>query len=215
MEAVIFDMDGTLVDSMPLHVKAIRVALDGACEFEDEYIYNRAGVRLAHIFKEMMPDKGEGELSRLIAKKKEIFLEMSKGGVPPIPGVDGFIQRLKGDGVPIAVASSSSRQSVERMLKKAGLAGYFEVVVTATEVKEDKPDPRIFLEAAERMGVQPSGCVVFEDATKGIEGAHRAGMKAVAVLHGKTASREALSKADLVINDYREISVEGLRELGT
>jgi HAD superfamily hydrolase (TIGR01509 family) len=179
----IFDCDGTIADSMPLHLRAWRAALaaHGATfDFTWDLHMRRAGKALEVIVEELNTQFGTRLDPNAVARaQREIYLELLPMVQPVKPVVD-LIMSLAGRRR-MAVASGSDLGSVRGTLRALGLLEVIPVVVTAFDVKHGKPAPDLFLLAAERIGVAPSDCVVFEDSSLGIEAAQRAGMHSVLV----------------------------------
>jgi HAD superfamily hydrolase (TIGR01509 family) len=179
----IFDCDGTIADSMPLHFRAWRAALaaHGATfEFTWDLHQRRAGKALEVIVEELNIEFGTRLDANAVARaEREMYLELLPMVRPVKPVVD-LILSLAGRRS-MAVASGSDLESVRGTLQALGLLELLPVVVTAFDVKHGKPAPDLFLLAAERIGVAPSDCVVFEDSALGIEAAERAGMHSVLV----------------------------------
>ena len=172
-EGYIFDLDGTLVDSMPLHYRAWREALAraGACGGKSandvvRFLNERYGMHM--------------DAESTAADKRRIYLEMlEKEGMQPIQEVVEFVHSL-GD-APKAIATGSAMPGASRTLAAAGLSGLFDVILTPDEVEHGKPAPDMFLKAAELLGASPDRCVVFEDAEPGMKAAAAAGMDCIQV----------------------------------
>ena len=179
---LIFDCDGTLADTMPLHFIAwTRLFNRLGVPFPEERFYAMGGIPTARIIQTVCADFGvdPGEdVTPLVAEKEAAFLE-SIELVRPIEAVVAIYHQYSG-AYPIAVASGGYRDVVLRTLAAIGLTE-FDAVVCAEETARHKPEPDVFLEAARRLGVDPQGCVVFEDTDIGLEAAHRAGMRSVDV----------------------------------
>ena len=182
-KALIFDLDGTLVDSMPVHFKAWSKALaeHGAPGVFPEDIFYAMGGRPTRDIVEVL--NGEQGLhldpeAVAFSKKKHYLKELES--VELLDEVAEFAKANRGK-VPMAVASGGSRVVVEKTLQAVGVADWFDEVVSCDEVKNGKPAPDTFLEAAARLGVAPEDCVVFEDGRAGIAGARAAGMEVVVV----------------------------------
>ena len=182
-KALIFDLDGTLVDSMPAHFQAWCAALEdhGAPGiFGEDVFYAMGGRPTKDIVKEL-----NGELNRSLdpdavsASKRMAFLEILDQ-IDIIEPVVNFAKEHHGK-VPLAVATGGTRKIATLTLEKAGILDLFDTIVTADDVECGKPDPEVFLKAAERIGVDPKDCVAFEDAAPGIMAAQTAGMKVVSV----------------------------------
>lgn len=179
----IFDCDGTLVDTMPLHYRAWSAALQRfglAGELDEELFYALGGVptrRVAELLGEhygLMLDP-----DRVFHEKEELFLEM-QGELRVIPAVVEFARRAA-KRAPVSVASGGPKPIVRQTLERAGIADLFPVVVTPEDVLHGKPAPDMFLLAAAKMGVAPAACLVFEDAEPGFRAAEAAGMQCVRV----------------------------------
>jgi HAD superfamily hydrolase (TIGR01509 family) len=181
--AYIFDCDGTLADTMPIHYRAWVDALRQAGwphTFTEELFYSLGGVPTPKIIERLNVQFGTAlSVPDVFHLKEEVFREYSRGVQPVIPVVEfarGVIGRK-----PTAVASGGPRVVVMETLERIGLAGKFDVVVTADDVDHGKPSPDMFLLAARRLGVEPSRCLVFEDAEPGWRAAEAAGMACVVV----------------------------------
>ena len=179
----IFDLDGTLIDTMPLHYRAWDAAMREAGlphALDEDHFYSLGGVptrRVAELFGEHYGLKLDPDL---VFHAKEAFFSELQKDVRLIEPVVEFARRMSKTH-PLSIASGGPRIIVERSLEITGLAPLFPVVVTADDVKHGKPSPDMFLLAARNMGVTPTACLVFEDADPGIQGAKAAGMKVVRV----------------------------------
>lgn len=182
-EAFIFDCDGTLADTMPAHFTAWSRALKGGgatFEFTWPLFVSRAGMSMEGTVLELGEQFGEPlDAAAISLRQREIFLELSEH-IEPIREVTDFA-RLVRKNRPAAVASGSSRASVERTLTVVGVRDLFEVIITPENVAHGKPHPDSFLLAAEKLGVTPERCLVIEDGELGFEAARRAGMDFVVV----------------------------------
>lgn len=182
-EGFIFDCDGTLADTMPAHFVAWRNALsEGGATFEFTWslFVSRAGMTMERTVIELSEQFAEPLDPNLISTRQRSFFEELSTQIEPIVEVTEFARRLHRRH-PIAVASGSSRNSVERTLTAVGVRELFEVIVTPEDVTHGKPSPESFLLAAQRLGVRPERCLVIEDGELGFEAARRAGMDYVVV----------------------------------
>jgi HAD superfamily hydrolase (TIGR01509 family) len=181
--AAIFDCDGTLADTMPLHYKAWRETLDPlGCPFPEAQFYAWGGVTAREIILRLNEEHGLRMDADEVSHSKEMNYRQLIPTVQPIDAVIAEARRLHGQ-CPLAVASGGMRPLVEETLRVLHIDNLFPVVVGSGDVERGKPEPDVFLKAALLLGVEPTGCVVYEDAPAGIEAARRAGMKAVNVLH--------------------------------
>jgi len=182
--AFIFDCDGTLADSMPLHQKAWIAALRkyGAnIDFSWELFMSRAGKTIELTVAELNAEFGLSLDPSLVAAAQRAEFDALAVGIQPLDEVVAFARERARAGCPVAVASGGDAPTVQRTLRTIGVSDLFPIVVTAEEVAHGKPAPDLFLLAAERMGVPPADCLVFEDSLLGITAAQRAGMGAVLV----------------------------------
>jgi beta-phosphoglucomutase-like phosphatase (HAD superfamily) len=179
----IFDCDGTLADSMPLHHEAWRVALlaHGArFDFGWELFVRRAGMTIEATVAELNVEFGTQLDPVSVARRQRAEYEARLPQIRPLTSVVEYLRAVAGHS-PVSVASGSERGQVLRTLEVIGILPLVPIVVTAAEVARGKPFPDLFLLAAEKMGVLPADCVVFEDAELGILAAERAGMGSVRV----------------------------------
>lgn len=174
--AIIFDCDGTLADSMPIHFVAWSQTLQPlGVQFDEERFYALAGVPSDRILALLGQEQGiELDVERLAIEKEEKFL-LHLPNLQPIPEVVQLALDSR-EKMPIAVASGGFREIVHLQLKHLGINEIFPVVVTAEDTTRHKPEPDVFLKAADLLGVSPEGCCVLEDSDLGIEAARRAGM---------------------------------------
>lgn len=179
--AVIFDCDGTLADTMPLHYRAWQATLQRhGAEMSEQLFYDLGGVPTVEIVRILNRRFGYGLDPEGIAHEKEALYEQLLPEAAPVPEVVTLAQTLHG-ALPLAVASGGLRRLVDQTVAALGLRGVFPVVCTTEDVERGKPEPDLFLLAADRLGVEPAGCLVLEDADLGLEAAGRAGMQAVDV----------------------------------
>lgn len=182
-EAVIFDCDGTLVDSMPAHFEAWceALALHGAGGvFKEDVFFAMGGRPTLDIVVELNDEYNlKLDPAAVALAKREAFLKRLST-VTLIEEVAEFAQSLRGK-MPMAIATGGSRMVIEKTLQIVGASDWFDEVVTADDVAEGKPAPDIFLRAAKLLGVSPAKCLVVEDAPAGIIAAQRAGMQVIGI----------------------------------
>ena len=182
-KALIFDLDGTLVDSMPAHFKAWSQALADQGEpgvFPEDIFYAMGGRPTRDIVEIINGEKGLHLNHDAVALSKKRHYLKVLDTVELVEEVASFARENRGK-VPMAVASGGSRVVVEKTLQSVGISDWFDEVVSSDEVENGKPAPDIFLETALRLGVAPEDCVVFEDGRAGIAAARSAGMEVVVV----------------------------------
>jgi len=181
IRALIFDCDGTLADSMPLHWEAWQVILQRhGLQFSEQRFYALGGVPSRDILRELCREQGIPIDPLAIAREKEAAYLERLPRIRPIEPVIAIARAHRGQ-LPLAVASGGSRHIIERVLRHLGIREWFEVVVTNEDVTRQKPAPDIFLEAARRLGVPPAQCRAYEDTELGLESIRAAGMEAVDV----------------------------------
>jgi len=215
LKAVIFDMDGVLVDSEPWHYEIEttlfkKLGLNVSEELHHTYI-GTAGDLMYSDLKEKFEILLT--LEELLKWDEEyrinIFSEMR--GINPNPGVIELLKELKTSGIKLAVATSSVPGIVEMILKKCGIDSFFETVITTVQAGKSKPAPDVYMLAAERIGISPENCVVFEDSFNGIRAAKGASMYCIAYQPHNVFVQNT-SEADKLINSFKEINVGLIRQ---
>lgn len=174
--AILFDCDGTLADTMPAHYRAwLHVTKHHGLCFDEDYFYALGGRPTRDILATLAGEASiEIDLDQASEMKEQAFLEQV-AHVKAIDPVIAAVRRAHGH-VPVAVVTGGYRDVCEKILCQIGVREYFDVIVASEDTSRHKPDPDPFLEAARRLGVQPEGCLVWEDSDLGVESARRAGM---------------------------------------
>ena len=182
--ALIFDMDGTLVDNMRFHEDAWgKLLTSHGLPFDaDEFFHRTAGMAAAEIIAPLFPQATPAEIVALGEDKEAFYRDAYRAHVAALPGLLPLMARAQSCGVPMAVASAAPPENIALVLDTLGLRSQFATVISPSQGFPGKPHPDLFIEAARRMNVAPEACLVFEDAPNGIEAARRAGMRAVAIL---------------------------------
>lgn len=212
---VIFDMDGVLIDSYRAHFESWRIiAAEEGLEITEEEFAKTFGRTsreiIAALWGEHTPD--EAKIRELDERKEAAFRDLLRDHFPIMPGAPELLDALHEAGFALAIGSSGPPENVALTLEKLGRGHLFGAVITGQDVTRGKPDPQVFLLAAERLALPPQQCAVVEDAPPGVEAAHRAGMVAVGLVStGRT--REMLAAADLVVDSLSELSPEVFRSL--
>jgi beta-phosphoglucomutase len=180
--AVLWDLDGTLVDSEEYHWQAWRetMAAEGAPITRQQFLAT-FGQRNDLIVPRLLGATATPERVQRIGDEKELCYRrlIRKQGLLPLPGAAEWVKRLQKEGWQQAIASSGPRANVQVVVEVLGFTPHFQALVSAEDVKHGKPDPEVFLVAASRVGVPPSRCIVVEDAAAGIEASRRAGMRSI------------------------------------
>lgn len=211
---LIFDMDGTLIDSNPTHKIAYteffsRYDIHLTDEGFKDHISGRMNPDIMTYFfgekGEKLSDERIDELSR---EKETLYQQLYAPKIEPVKGLTQFLMAVRDADIPMALATSAPMMNVDFVFDKLGIRQFFQQVVTDADVKSGKPDPSVFQIAAERLGADPACCLVFEDSAKGVEAAQNATMKVVALT--TSHEPEATEKADKVIDDYTQIKVDQL-----
>jgi len=181
-KAYLFDCDGTIADSMPLHFIAwTKILSEWNCEFPEDKFYAWGGMPIVDILNTLNKEQGLNmPVPELMVRKEALYFELLHE-LQPIPEVLEHILESHGR-IPFAVVSGSARDSVEKSLETLGILDKFDTLVCAGDYTKGKPDPEPFLLAAQRLGVAPEDCLVFEDTEMGIQSATAAGMASVKIL---------------------------------
>lgn len=213
-QAVIFDLDGTLIDNNAYHIEAFRVFYNkiGKPFTIEEYKQHINGRVNREIFNyvfntTLSPEK----IEEYTNEKESLYRELYASHIKPIMGLVEFLNELEAAKVPKAVATSGIEPNINFMFEHVPIKNYFFSVIDSTQITHGKPHPEIFLKAAISVNAIPSECVAFEDSLAGIQSAKAAGMKVVALTTTHTAND--LKDADLIIKDYTQISLLKLRQL--
>jgi beta-phosphoglucomutase len=210
--AVIWDMDGVLVDSAPHHFQAWRdiLATRGIPDYPREHFVRYFGQRNDAILRDLLGDSSTvDEQTQLGHAKEARYREIVRTrGIDLLPGVLRWLTELKRMGWLHAVASSGPRANVEAVVDAVGIRPFFGALVAGEDVRQGKPDPEVFLTAAQRLGVPPSRCVVVEDAPVGIQAARAAGIACIGLL-----TTHAHVEADIVAPTLDAVSFEQLARL--
>lgn len=205
--AVIWDMDGTIVNTAAQHFKAWQTVFRSrGIAFSREDFRKGFGLRNDDIIRDVLGFRATPEeIASISRHKTQLFMESVRHeGVSPMPGALELLMALHAKGVPMAVATSAPRHNPETFLKMLGIDSLFKAIVSGEEVATGKPDPQIFLLAARELDAEPRCCVVIEDAVGGVAAAHAAGMRSVGV--AANHPRESLKLADLVVDSLEELT---------
>ncbi|RFZ85922.1 HAD family phosphatase [Mucilaginibacter terrenus] len=213
--AAIFDMDGTLIDNTPFHFKAWQQVFEKyglPALTKETYQGEISGVPIPNTVEKFFAQV-QGAAPDLIAEEKQHLYQVAfKPYLQPINGLENFLAELKDSGMKIALATSSSMADVDFIFNGISIRQYFDVIVTGNMVSKPKPNPQIFLKAAEQLHALPEKCLVFEDSTAGLKAGHDAGMKVVGITTAHAAEK-IKQVANLVINDYAGLKLQELAVL--
>ncbi|MGB8523752.1 MAG: HAD family phosphatase [Candidatus Acidiferrales bacterium] len=216
MRGAIFDMDGVLVDSQPVHMRAWRRFFQSigkpVAEKEMEFILEgRKREDILHHF------LGELTAEQMLSpsRQKELLFREEASTIKTIPGIQSFLEQLVRASIRLAVASCGGSGRVHHLLGYLALRDYFQVVITGDQVREGKPDPTIFHKAAAELKTMPEEVLVVEDSIAGIQAAKAAGMKCLGIARSHRAQVLLEAGAYHVLPDFLSVSVEEFQELFT
>ncbi|MBS1954069.1 MAG: HAD family phosphatase [Cyanobacteria bacterium SZAS-4] len=209
IKGLIFDMDGVLLDSEPLHLKAYQEFLKefgvAFSEADNRPFLGRKDVELAEhlISQHALPL----DALQLVQQKEEILARLFSANLEPMPGVVKTLQNAQAISLPCAVASSATLPTIMEVTKSLDIARYFQTLTSGDEVPHGKPAPDVYLLAAERIGVLPINCLVIEDSFNGILAAKAAGMKCIAIPCPTTRHQDH-SKADKILGTLESLHLD-------
>jgi beta-phosphoglucomutase len=211
--AVIFDMDGVLVDSYQAHFESWqRTYGEIGIEYSESAFAADFGRTSRDILRRTLGDElTDDRVKQLDGRKEAIYREILREAFPAMDGAAELLESLAADGFRLAIGSSGPPENVALVLEQLPGAEHFAATVTGADVTRGKPDPQVFLMAAERLSVEPASCAVVEDALPGITAAKRAGMVAIGLTG--TLERDELGEADAVVDSLRQLSAERIRAL--
>lgn len=216
LKAVIFDMDGVIIDSEPLHYDFEQKHFSQLNIIVEKDYHNSFVGTTSHYMWQSLKDKYSlsQSVADLVLHSRSSFLTFLKSldNIQAIPGVANLVQELHRSGVKLAVASSSPLDMIEYVVSTLQIDKYFSTLVTGDYVKNSKPEPDIFLLTAEKLGVKPSECIVIEDSCNGVSAAKAAGMKCVG-FKNPSSGNQNISAADIIIDKFDLLNSELLREL--
>ncbi len=213
LKAVIWDMDGVIIDSAPYHFKAWQeVFQKRGVTFTEEDFKRNFGQRNDTIISNVL---GQGlstsQIDTIADEKERDFRQKVRQHVKPLPGAIELIKSLKEHGFKLALASSAPTKNIRLVTQGLGIKNCFHAIVSGREVTEGKPSPQGFLLAAKKLGVAPENCIVVEDAVAGVTAAKRAGMYCLAITN--THPRVSLNEADIIIDTLESVTMNDLERL--
>lgn len=214
IKAVIFDMDGVISDTLPIHIESERRVLFkyGINISADKIIKEFNAVPDKEMFERIFKENNKHlNFQEVKDEKWQIFRELAGDKIEVIPGSLELINNLLKYGFILGLASSSPSRVIDLVTEVLGIKQKFKVIIGTEEVKHGKPSPDIFLIAAKRMKMDPEFCLVIEDAPRGIQAAKAAGMKCIAIT--TTHPKEELIEADVIIDSFDEINIKELKNL--
>lgn len=209
IKAVIFDMDGVIIDSEPLHYKVFMDYMKSKFDLiiSDEEYNQFIGTTNHHMYSTLKERYNlEGDVMSIIEEYENKCIEhlLSSKTEKPIHGVDVLVKNLHHNKIKLALASSSPKKTINIVLERFDMQQFFDVLVSGEEVENSKPAPDIFLQAAELLNICPEECLVFEDSRNGVAAAKAAGMKCIA-FYNPNSGKQDLSRADKIIESFTEV----------
>ena len=213
LEAVLFDMDGVIIDSEPLWTEAerqllARRMLKYSPQLKTAMMGRDAKEAVGFLINHYNLSEGVDEI---IAERNQLIADLFQEHLQAVPDVLELLRSVRDSGIKTGLASSSAKKLVELAVNKLGIAGLFDLSLSGDQVARGKPAPDIYLAAAEKLGVDPGNCLVIEDAPLGVAAAKAAGMRCLAI--SMSASESELAEADKVVRGFAEVDVESLHEL--
>ncbi|MEQ6121047.1 HAD family phosphatase [Reichenbachiella sp. MALMAid0571] len=215
IEGVIFDMDGVIMDSEPIHYKvekAILANFNQPFEFEDHARF--VGQTTRDLWKTLCEERNLPQGFEVLAllDNADYMQELEKGDIEPIDGLIGLLENIQNQQIPMVVASSAIRKNIETVISRFEIGSFFKGSVSGQDVENTKPNPEIFFKAAKVIDIKPENCLVIEDAKHGVEAAKAAGMFCIA-LRNLNSGNQDLSQADLIVNSLSEIDLNFVNQL--
>jgi HAD superfamily hydrolase (TIGR01509 family) len=214
LQAIIFDLDGVIIDSHPAHYAAWKEflrSLDREVS-DNDLSYILDGRNRSDILRFFLGDLSECEVAEY-GKRKDEFFQRTANDVQLIPGVIEFLEHLKQNDIAIAIATSAGHIRTHSMMSRLGLSQYFSTIVTANDVTLGKPDPAVYSLACERLNIKVKSALAFDDAASGVQAARAAGMKCVGVKNDNSHADLKAAGANLVIQDFVNITLDNLQTL--
>ena len=213
LEAVLWDMDGVIADTMQYHYSAWRDILKGmGVTLTEEEFRPLFGQRHDNIIRYALGNNMTHEQVEALSEKKQtLYRQRVSKDIRALPGAIELMKTLNKNKIKLAVASSATKENMDIIVHGLDIEKYFQEFVNGPEVAEGKPSPLIFQLAAKKLGVPVVDCVVLEDAIAGVTAAKQGGMKCVAVTN--SLPREKLKEADLIVDSLEEVNIEVLKEL--
>lgn len=210
---VIFDMDGVLADTEPIHFESwVKLSKEIGIKFTKEFFKSTFGQQSIPITRKLVgPKVNNGLVEKWANRKEKYYREMIKDKLQPLPGSIELIQNLRRNKFKLAIGSSGPPENVELLLKSLNIKRYFNAIITAADVNKGKPEPDVFLYAADKLNISPKHCLVIEDAPVGILAAKKAGMKVIALT--TTHREKELLEADKIAKDLTSITLNHIMKL--
>lgn len=212
MKAFIFDMDGVIIDSEPMHNATLAgIMKEYHIDTDAEYMYTLSGLNINAMFQKITKEKGLSVPVDIFVNKyiEKILSHIQTNKLESINGIYELLINLKKNNIPTAVASSSPMDFIKANIDKLHFNAYFKFLLSGNEVKHGKPAPDIYLAAAKRLAVPPQDCVVLEDSHNGVLAAKSAGMTCIG-FHNPNSGTQDISMADIIVDSIPQIDIASL-----
>jgi len=214
LKAIIFDLDGTLVDSLPYHHESWRIFFKNNNLEEHDFSevlkeYKGGGTLelMTSVFGDMYT---KDELKKMTDDKEIIFRDIYKSKIYPIEGLIKFLDNLKENNILLSIGSNAIRKNVLMTIEELGITGYFSSIICGDEVSKGKPDPEMYLKTLSNLKMDKNECIIFEDSIEGVTAAKNAGIKSIGVTSSQSSEILKSVGAFKTINDYTEISLDNI-----
>jgi len=212
MVAVIFDMDGVLIDNSEIHDKVWQmICRKYGKDISTKEIKIIFGGTNKIFVSRLLGINNEDEINAIAIEKEALYRKMFEETIQLPDGLLDFLNELKMSNIPMAVATSGPTENLNFVLDSLGIRHFFKVLIDESCVKKGKPDPEIYTISSEKLGLKPGNCVAIEDSVFGIQSALAAGMKVIGIT--TTFSAEIIKNAHLIINSFKEVNVERIKSL--
>ena len=215
MKAVIFDMDGVIIDSEPIHFEVdMQTMREFGVNISKDELNKYVGTTNEYMLNDLINKyKIQKSIKEILEYKMELTIRRIKETkINAISGIPELLISLKHKNIKTAIGSSSPKELIITVIEKFQLGKYFDCIVSGDEVKEGKPKPDIYLEVSKRIGVNPEECIVIEDSRNGVLAAKNAGMKCFGFRNVNSGNQD-LSKADIIVDSIRNIDIEIIKVL--
>ena len=214
LKAIIFDLDGTLVDSLPYHHESWRIFFKNNNLEEHDFSevlkeYKGGGTLelMTSVFGDMYT---KDELKKMTDDKEIIFRDIYKSKIYPIEGLKQFLDNLKENNISLAIGSNAIRKNVLMTIEELSITNYFSSIICGDEVSRGKPDPEMFVKTLSNLNVSRDECIIFEDSIEGIKAAKNADIKVIGVTSSQSSEKLKSVGAFKTIDDYTKISLDNI-----
>ena len=214
LKAIIFDLDGTLVDSLPYHHESWRIFFKNNNIEENDFseiIKEYKGGGTLELMTSVFGDiYTRDELKKMSDDKEVIFRDIYKSKIYPIEGLNTFLDNLKENNILLSIGSNAIRKNVLMTIEELGITNYFSSIICGDEVSRGKPDPEMYLKTLSNLKVSNNECIIFEDSIEGVEAARNADIKVVGVTSSQSSEKLKSVGAFKTINDYTKIRLDNI-----